>query len=219
MSQHNITVQAGSSVRLLTAGKYCDRDIVVTAEGSGAGGQLDALLDGSLTSVASDVSKIRMYACRGIGTLISVALPEANDIGSYAFNACGEMETFRAPKVETLGSYAFASCKKLTELLFPLLKTVPTYCFQHCNALKKLDIGLAQSVGTYAFSNCTSLETIIVRRTAGVATLSSSSFNSAEFDGYIYVPAALMDSYKAANYWKTYATQFRAIEDYPDICG
>lgn len=31
---HNITVEGGTSVRLPTAGKYCDRDIVVTATGS-----------------------------------------------------------------------------------------------------------------------------------------------------------------------------------------
>ena len=30
---HNITVEGGKSIRLKTAGKYCDRDIVVTAEG------------------------------------------------------------------------------------------------------------------------------------------------------------------------------------------
>ena len=30
---HNITVEGGTSVRLPTAGKYCDRDIVITAEG------------------------------------------------------------------------------------------------------------------------------------------------------------------------------------------
>ena len=33
MSEHNITVEGGSSVRLPTAGKYCDRDIIVTATG------------------------------------------------------------------------------------------------------------------------------------------------------------------------------------------
>lgn len=33
MSTHNITVESGKSVRLLTAGKYCDRDIIVTATG------------------------------------------------------------------------------------------------------------------------------------------------------------------------------------------
>ena len=39
---HNITVEGGTSVRLPTAGKYCDRDIVVTATGGGAGGDLPA---------------------------------------------------------------------------------------------------------------------------------------------------------------------------------
>ena len=34
--RHNITVECGTSVRLPTAGKYCDRDIVVTATGGGS---------------------------------------------------------------------------------------------------------------------------------------------------------------------------------------
>lgn len=33
---HNITVEGGTSVRLPTAGKYCDRDIVITATGNAA---------------------------------------------------------------------------------------------------------------------------------------------------------------------------------------
>lgn len=36
MSTHNITVQGGTSIRLKTAGKYCDRDIIITATGGGA---------------------------------------------------------------------------------------------------------------------------------------------------------------------------------------
>lgn len=43
MSEHNITVEGGTSVRLPTAGKYCDRDIVITAEG---GGNFDGIPDG-----------------------------------------------------------------------------------------------------------------------------------------------------------------------------
>ena len=38
---HNISVDGGTSVRLKTAGKYCDRDIVVTATGGG-GGEVNA---------------------------------------------------------------------------------------------------------------------------------------------------------------------------------
>lgn len=33
----NITVEGGTSVRLPTAGKYCDRDIIITATGGGGG--------------------------------------------------------------------------------------------------------------------------------------------------------------------------------------
>ena len=37
--------------------------------------------------------------------------------------------------------------------------------------------------------------------------------------GYIYVPKALVESYQAHEKWSTYSNQFRAIEDYPEICG
>ena len=53
MSEHNITVEGGSSVRLPTAGKYCDRDIVVTATG---GGIPDGYYDASGLNV--DESKV-----------------------------------------------------------------------------------------------------------------------------------------------------------------
>ena len=33
-------------------------------------------------------------------------------------------------------------------------------------------------------------------------------------DCYIYVPSALIDSYKAATNWTTFSTQFRALENY-----
>ena len=33
-------------------------------------------------------------------------------------------------------------------------------------------------------------------------------------EGYIYVPRALVDSYKVATNWSSWATQFRALEDY-----
>lgn len=49
MSEFNVEVEGGSSVRLPTAGKYCDRDIVVTAKGGGAsGGGGSGFTDGNL---------------------------------------------------------------------------------------------------------------------------------------------------------------------------
>jgi hypothetical protein len=43
------------------------------------------------------------------------------------------------------------------------------------------------------------------------------SFDSssiAKGTGYVYVPRSLVDSYKSATNWSTYANQFRALEDY-----
>lgn len=40
---HNITVDGGTSVRLPTAGKYCDRDIVITAKGAAAAPVIEPL--------------------------------------------------------------------------------------------------------------------------------------------------------------------------------
>lgn len=45
MSEFNIEVQGGSSVRLPTAGKYCEKDIIVTA--SGGTEEIENLIDQS----------------------------------------------------------------------------------------------------------------------------------------------------------------------------
>ncbi len=52
MSEHNIVVQGGTTTRLLTAGKYCDRDIIVTAEGGGL--SLDVVTASALPSTVVD---------------------------------------------------------------------------------------------------------------------------------------------------------------------
>lgn len=49
---HNIVVPGGATVRLPTAGKYCDRDIVVTAEGGGL--SLDVVTASSLPGTVVD---------------------------------------------------------------------------------------------------------------------------------------------------------------------
>ena len=59
---------------------------------------------------------------------------------------------------------------------------------------------------------------MILRNTEKACGLSNTSALSGtpieSGSGYIYVPAALVDSYKTASNWSTYANQFRALEDY-----
>ena len=55
----NIEVEGGKSVRLPTAGKYCDRDIVITA--TGGGGEVNM---NNCTIVTDPPSKTNYYVCR-----------------------------------------------------------------------------------------------------------------------------------------------------------
>ena len=57
----------------------------------------------------------------------------------------------------------------------------------------------------------------MIIRSDTVCTLNST--NAFTGTPYIYVPSALVNSYKTATNWSSYAAQIRAIEDYPEICG
>lgn len=221
MNPFTITVKPGTPHRLLTAGKYCDRDIVVTAEGSGGGdgGELDALLDGSLENLNSKATKLLAYACYQRTALKTVNLPEATDFERYAFYGCSNLATFYAPNVTKLGASAFYNCSKLSEIKLSLTSSVPSSGFYKCTSLTKADLGEATAIDSSGFAYCTALETVILRKTDAVVTLNSAGFSNANFDGFVYVPAALVDSYKAASNWTVHASRIRAIEDYPDICG
>ena len=86
------------------------------------------------------------------------------------------------------------------------------YAFYKCTNLTSVDIPNATSIGNFAFSSCSNLTTIYVgTNTSTVCTLGS----TAAFDGCtsltnIYVPASLVDSYKSATNWSSYADKIKA---------
>lgn len=132
MSEFNVTVDGGNSIRLKTAGKYCDRDIVVTAEG---GDELDKLLSNQLTTLDSNATSVKRYTFTSSAKLVSVNLPEATSIANYAFFNCTLLTDVDLHKVESIDANVFNACYKLTALI---LRT-PTR---------------ATLVNTNAFTNC-----------------------------------------------------------------
>ena len=123
---------------------------------------------------------------------------------------------------KTIGKYAFQGCEALTTVNFPAATSIGNNAFQNCSALTTADFPAATSIGSSTFRGCSKLTTVILR-SGTMATLGNTqAFSGTPIEsgtGYIYVPAALVDAYKAATNWSTYANQFRAIEDYPEICG
>ena len=180
---------------------------IASIEGGGGGGELDAFLDGSLTELTSNAENVRDHAFYLASTLTKIELP-------LAISASG---------------YAFTGCEKLVNIYCPNLQKVGTNAFESCKLLKKIDLPLCESLAAAVFRFCYSLKTVLLRNDSVCSLAAVSAFyQSYHFhgtvnatynpdglkDGYIYVPRSLVDSYKAATNWSTFADQFRALEDY-----
>lgn len=199
--------------------------IVGTFEGGGGGNTeiVDTLIDRSITEISSDITVIGYYAFSNCDKLVNVNFPNVVTISGYGFQNCPLIKNASFPKVQGVNGYAFYNCTSLENVDFPSIRTVGNYAFRKCGALTKIDLQQTYNINVYAFYECSNLETIILRQTDKPCTLSGANAlqktKIADGTGYIYVPSALVESYKTATNWATYANQFRAIEDYPDICG
>ena len=193
----------------------------VNVVSSGGEDHLDDLLNGSITEINSNVSKIIAYACYGITTLKTVNLPNATSSGGYSFRGCSGLTSVNAPNLTTMGSYMFYGCSSLTEVNFPKATSVTSTSFYQCTKLERADFGAAKSISSSAFAYCTKLKVLILRRSDAIVTVTTNSFDGVTtFAGYVYVPKALIESYENYTNWATkFSGKFRAIEDYPDICG
>lgn len=188
----------------------------------------------------------RCFAC--CGNLTHASVPKVTTIGEWAFRQCGKLESIDTPlvtrvlasafqdakvaqipnmeNVTVIGNSSFRSCP-LTEINLPSISAIDDWAFYGCAQLTKADLGAGFYYGRgnlagQTFGNCAALETVIVRGTNLLAMQNVSALANtpiANGTGYIYVPRALVDSYKVATNWATYASQIRAIEDYPEICG
>ena len=123
--------------------------------------------------------------------------------------------------ITDLASYALYRCTALKKVVFGAVTIVPNYTFYGCTALEVADFHQTVTITSGAFGGCTALSALILRSDTKCTLDSSAGLNSTGISagiGYIYVPAALVYSYKADTNWSTYADQIRAIEDYPEIC-
>lgn len=198
------------------------KEITMVNEVLVEGDDFIGFIDGTVESIDnSTIESIPMYVLSECSSLKKANLPAITNISAYAFYKCSNLNDINFPLAATIGSYGFCLCSNLTEVIFPLVTTINQQAFEGCTALSKIDLPKATSISTFAFLKCSALETLILRSET-LCTLGGGSLQEtpiATGTGYIYVPSSLIESYKTATNWSAYANQFRAIEDYPDICG
>ena len=192
----------------------------------------DAVTDGlmmrTITELVDEhITSIADYAFYGCSALKTVICTNATSFRSDSFTGCTALETVSLPQVRYLDG-VFSNCTALKNVDLPNLRDLrKQYAFENCTSLERIDlpacthIGVGKSYACSAFHSCSSLSVAILRSTTMCELDEISVFSNTPISngtGYIYVPKALIESYQAHEKWSAYASQFRAIEDYPEIC-
>lgn len=181
---------------------------------------MQALIDKSLTEFADDkLTRIRWNGLSDHTHLVSVNLPSVVDVGVGAFIRCTSLTNVELPAATCIWQTAFALSGVKT-LTFPSAIVIAYGGLQNAKNLVTVDLPVVKLINAYSFSGDVLLETVIIRSPEICTLVNTNAFNNtliASGTGYIYVPSALIEEYKVATNWSTYASQFRAIEDYPDI--
>jgi hypothetical protein len=163
------------------------------------------------------------YAFSGCTSLQSINLPSLIEIDEYTFRDCKSLRSVQLPIVTYINANVFTNCTALEEVSFPNVTVVYTNAFSGCTSLNKAvfdkPVGFVRQT---AFSKCSALTALVLKG----ETLSSLSYTNVfqatpieNGTGFIYVPKTLIEEYKVATNWINFSEQFRAIEDFPEICG
>ena len=185
--------------------------------GSGGSDEIEALLKRTITSYSSDtLTSVGSNAFQSCSKLTNVSLPNATSLGLSSFNACTSLVSIEIPLVTSITTQTFYGCSALETLNLPSVKTTGTQGIRNCKKLTRVDFGSVTNIGALTLDSCSLLETLIVR-TSSVCTLANTSALSgtkiASGTGYIYVPDNLVDSYKSASNWSTYASQIKGLSE------
>ena len=184
------------------------------------------------------------YAFASCGKLKRLNVPSLRILRGNTFNQCVSLEDFPYfGNLEEVGGYEFRQCpiKQKVWDFENLVKIAAQNPFVEASAeviifRKAINNGLDKSfhgvpnlrvvelyksfqIGRYAFQNSPNFEALLLRDTDNMFGISNVDVLTSNTNFYVYVPASMLDSYKAESNWSAHPERIRAIEDYPDITG
>ena len=144
-----------------------------------------------------------------------VFLGSGANIGSSVFNAYCCLTQITLPTgTSRNNTSAFQNCYSLTQITLPSGVTViGASAFSGCYSLAQITLpsGVA-SIGASTFARCSGMAFYDFTAFNAVPTLSNTNaFSGIPADCEIRVPAALLDEWKAATNWATYANQIVGV--------
>lgn len=180
-------------------------DGVFTLTGTGA------MKEGDYQSWQSNLMAIKKVIIgNGITNLVGAAFVQAKNIEEVVL---GEGMT-------TIGESAFWGCSGIKHVIIPsTVETIEDQAFRSCADLRSINLPASvKSIGTWAFAFCNwNLDSITCRATTP-PTCDSEAFYEIPVETPLYVPAASVVAYKAADQWGEF-TNIIALPEPPMFPG
>lgn len=137
-------------------------------------------------------------------------------IGSYAFARHSLLTKIDIPNVTHIDLYGFNYCTGLTEIVLPSVKRIESQSFNSCGKLTKIDAPMLEYIGSHSIT-ASKLTTLIIRHSNSVCVLNNApalgSTPIANGTGFIYVPDDMVETYKTATNWSSYASQIKPLSE------
>ena len=152
-------------------------------------------------------------------TLTHLESTTATSVANTTFSDYTYLVSINLPLVETVGSQSFRRCTALSQVNLPKVKTMMSECFYGDAKLTYIDLPSITTIQKGVFAS-TGLETLIIR-TPQVCSLQNitavQNTPIANGTGFVYVPDDLVDSYKSATNWSTYANQIKGLSELNEV--
>ena len=170
----------------------------------------------SLTSITIPNSVTNISSFSSCYSLTSITIPNGvTSIGVGVFQNCHSLTSITIPNsVTSIGSGVFQNCYSLTSITIPNgVTSIDINVFTTCNSLTSITIpNSVTSIGKNAFLNCRSLIKYDFSTFTSVPTLKdTTAFSGINGICKMLIPSALIDTWKTATNWSTYAQYMVAV--------
>ena len=157
--------------------------------------------------VPSGITEIKTRTFNYMNRLLSITVPEGvTTIHNHVFRGDKSVTTVSLPSTLTyIGTENFRDCNALTTINLPEgLTDISASLFQSCTSLQSITIpSTVTNISSNVFAGDSNLETIAILATTPPTLANVNFIASCNKLTAIYVPAASVDTYKAASVWST----------------
>lgn len=140
------------------------------------------------------------------------------ELGNNALASMQKLIELSLPNVTSLGNGAVQNCTSLAELFVPKCTILYNQALYGCYGLKRLNLPEVNEIRAMVFQSCSGLSVLVLSKNQLCSLGNVSTFTGtpiASGRGYIYVPDDLVEQYKVATNWATYASQIKGMSEIP----